>query len=74
MLKDCQQRQAFFSKELNLAVLGPLLLQYYDVWRLLKENKFKDSEVRKLLKMKCELNGVKYDPGLLFDEKRLSEA
>jgi uncharacterized protein len=47
---------------------------YYDVWRLLKENEFKDSEIRKLLKMKCELNGIKYEPSLLFDEKRLSEA
>jgi predicted nucleotidyltransferase component of viral defense system len=47
---------------------------YYDVWRLLKENKFKDSEIRKLLKIKCELNRIKYEPGLLFDVKRLSEA
>lgn len=47
---------------------------YYDVWRLLKENEFKDSEIRKLLKMKCELNGIKCEPNLLFDEKRLSEA
>lgn len=28
---------------------------YYDVWRLLKENKFKDSEVKNLLIKKCEL-------------------
>jgi predicted nucleotidyltransferase component of viral defense system len=47
---------------------------YYDVWRLLKENEFRDSEIRKLLKMKCELNGIKYEPSLLFDKKRLSEA
>lgn len=47
---------------------------YYDVWRLLRENEFRDSEIRKLLKMKCELNGIKYEPRLLFDEKRLSEA
>jgi predicted nucleotidyltransferase component of viral defense system len=47
---------------------------YYDVWRLLEENEFKGSEIRKLLKMKCELNGIKYEPKLLFDQKRLSEA
>ena len=47
---------------------------YYDVWRLLKENKFKDSEIKRLLKRKCELNRIKYEPSLLFDEKRLSEA
>jgi len=47
---------------------------YYDVWRLLKENKFKGSEIKKLLKRKCELNSIKYEPSLLFDEKRLSEA
>jgi len=47
---------------------------YYDVRRLLKENKFKGSEIKKLLKRKCELNSIKYEPSLLFDEKRLSEA
>ena len=47
---------------------------YYDVWRLLKENQFKDSEIKKLLKRKCELNRIKYEPSLLFDERRLSEA
>ena len=47
---------------------------YYDVWRLLKEKKFKDSEIKKLLKMKCELNRIRYEPSLLFDEKRLTEA
>jgi predicted nucleotidyltransferase component of viral defense system len=47
---------------------------YYDVWRLLKEDKFKDSEIKKLLKRKCKLNRIKYEPSLLFDEKRLSEA
>jgi hypothetical protein len=46
---------------------------YYDVWRLLKEIQFKDSEVKKLLKRKCELNGIRYEPDLLFDEKRLDE-
>ena len=46
---------------------------YYDVWRLLKETQFRDSEVKKLLKRKCELNGIRYEPSLLFDENRLSE-
>jgi len=40
----------------------------------LKENQFKDSEIKKLLKRKCELNRIKYEPSLLFDERRLSEA
>ena len=47
---------------------------YYDVWRLLNENKFKDSEIKKLLKMKCELNGIRCEPSLLFDKNRLNEA
>ncbi len=47
---------------------------YYDVWRLLKEGKFKDSEIKKLVKMKCKLNRIRYEPSLLFDENRLSEA
>jgi predicted nucleotidyltransferase component of viral defense system len=47
---------------------------YYDVWRLLRENKFKDSEIKKLLKRKCELNKITYEPSLLFDQKRLSAA
>nr|MDO8100842.1 nucleotidyl transferase AbiEii/AbiGii toxin family protein [Candidatus Njordarchaeota archaeon] len=47
---------------------------YYDVWRLLKEGRFKDSEIKRLLKRKCELNRIKYEPSLLFHKKRLSEA
>ncbi len=47
---------------------------YYDVWRLFRENRFSDSEVRRVLKRKCELNGIRYEPSLLFDEERLSEA
>ncbi|WXG45698.1 MAG: nucleotidyl transferase AbiEii/AbiGii toxin family protein [Candidatus Atabeyarchaeum deiterrae] len=47
---------------------------YYDVWRLLRGNGFRDSDIKRLLKRKCELNGVKCEPSLLFDEKRLSEA
>jgi predicted nucleotidyltransferase component of viral defense system len=47
---------------------------YYDVWRMLKESKFKDSEIKELLKMKCELNEVRWEPSLLFEENRLREA
>jgi len=47
---------------------------YYDVWRLLKEEEFMDSEVKGLLVRKCELNGIEYTPDLLFDEHRLNEA
>ena len=47
---------------------------YYDVWRLLKEAQFKDSEIREALKRKCELNGIRYEPDLLFSERRLGEA
>jgi predicted nucleotidyltransferase component of viral defense system len=46
---------------------------YYDVWRLLKGTRFRDSEVKKLLKRKCGWNGIRYEPSLLFDEKRLGE-
>ena len=47
---------------------------YYDVWRLLKENQFKDADIKRLVKKKCELNDIEYEPSLLFDEKRLGEA
>lgn len=41
---------------------------------MLEGNKFKDSEIKELLKMKCELNGIRWEPSLLFDKKRLGEA
>ena len=41
---------------------------------MLKEDKFKDSEIKKLLKRKCALNRINYEAGSLFDEKRLGEA
>lgn len=47
---------------------------YYDVWRLFKENELNDSEIKRLLIRKCELRGIKYEPRLLFDEERLGEA
>ena len=47
---------------------------YYDVWKLMKENKFRDARIKKLLVKKCELNGIKYQPRLLFNRRRLSAA
>jgi len=47
---------------------------YYDVWRLLNETDLKTSDMRKLVIQKCELNAIKYQPELIFDENRLDEA
>lgn len=47
---------------------------YYDVWRLLKENQFNDAEIKTLVKTKCELNNLEHTPSLLFNNKRLDEA
>lgn len=47
---------------------------YYDVWRLAKEGKLNRSEIERLLVQKCELNGIKYQPKLLFNKRRLDEA
>ena len=40
----------------------------------MKENKFDEKEVKELLVEKCEINGIKYEPRLIFDEERLAEA
>lgn len=47
---------------------------YYDVWRLLKEKTFDKRRIKRLLIKKCELIGVKYQPELIFNSKRLGEA
>jgi len=47
---------------------------YYDVWRLMKENRFNESRIRSLLVRKCEMTGIEFRPELIFDETRLSEA
>jgi predicted nucleotidyltransferase component of viral defense system len=47
---------------------------YYDVWRLLNETRFNESDVRELLVKKCENRGVEYKPELIFDTTRLKEA
>lgn len=47
---------------------------YYDVWRLFREGKFKVNEVRATLVKKCETIGIEYRPQLIFDKGRLDEA
>ena len=47
---------------------------YYDVWRLTKERRFRASRIKGLLIRKCEAIGVKYEPRLLFDRERIAEA
>ncbi|HZT36023.1 MAG TPA: nucleotidyl transferase AbiEii/AbiGii toxin family protein [Nitrososphaera sp.] len=49
---------------------------YYDVWRLMKENRLvvDKKEIRDLLKRKCEMKGIAYEPDLLFDKERVEEA
>ena len=47
---------------------------YYDVWRLTKERRFRASRIKGLLIKKCEAIGVKYEPRLLFDRERIAEA
>ncbi len=46
---------------------------YYDVWRLLRENK-PEADLGELLIRKCEMNNIPYSPELIFEKKRLSEA
>ncbi len=46
---------------------------YYDVWRLLRENE-PEGDLRELLIKKCEINNIPYSPELIFEESRLSEA
>lgn len=47
---------------------------YYDVWRLLKENEFDMREINGLLVKKCRINDIPYKPELVLDEKRLGKA
>jgi predicted nucleotidyltransferase component of viral defense system len=47
---------------------------YYDVWRLLRENDFDMRDIRGLLAEKCRSKGIVYDPGLIFGEERSMEA
>ena len=47
---------------------------YYDVWRLIKENRFNMKEVKDLFIKKCQINDIEYKPELVFDGERLREA
>jgi len=47
---------------------------YYDVWRLLKNENSVGENLRKLLVKKCELSEVSYEPELVFRKDRLAEA
>lgn len=47
---------------------------YYDVWRLLKENDFDQGKIGELLIEKCLITGVDFKNDLFFDYDRLSEA
>ncbi|MEP0825635.1 MAG: nucleotidyl transferase AbiEii/AbiGii toxin family protein [Nitrososphaera sp.] len=47
---------------------------YYDVWRLMKEQEFDEQEIKTLVVEKCDLKGIKFMPDLLFDRVRIAEA
>jgi len=47
---------------------------YYDVWRLMKEKEFNPDKIRELFILKCQITGIEFNPDLIFDENRLSEA
>ncbi len=47
---------------------------YFDVWMLLKENKFDKDKIRKLLMEKCEFKNIKPNYELFFENTKLSEA
>ena len=47
---------------------------YYDVWRIFKDDEFDMDEVKNLLIKKCQINEIDYKPELIFDEDRLKEA
>ncbi|HUV81562.1 MAG TPA: nucleotidyl transferase AbiEii/AbiGii toxin family protein [archaeon] len=47
---------------------------YYDVWMLLKVEKFDLEDIRRLLVVKCEFKGIEFKPELIFNENKLNEA
>ncbi|MCZ7400801.1 MAG: nucleotidyl transferase AbiEii/AbiGii toxin family protein [Candidatus Methanoperedens sp.] len=47
---------------------------YYDVWGLMKEKEFNPDKIRELIILKCQITGIEFNPVLIFDENRLSEA
>ena len=47
---------------------------YYDVWMLLKVEKFDLEDIRRLLIVKCESKGIEFETELIFDENKLNDA
>ncbi len=47
---------------------------YYDVWMLLKVEKFDLEDIRRLLVIKCESKGIEFKTELIFNENKLNEA
>ena len=47
---------------------------YYDVWMLLKVEKFDLNEIREMLIEKCELKRIEFKSELIFDEDKLRDA
>ena len=47
---------------------------YYDIWRLMKEKEYNPDKIRELFILKCQITGIEFNPDLIFDENRLSEA
>ena len=47
---------------------------YYDVWMLLKVEKFDLNEIRQLVIEKCKCKGIEFKSELIFDEDKLRDA
>ena len=47
---------------------------YYDVWMLLKVEKFDLKKIRELLMAKCKLKGIEFKLESIFDEDKLRDA
>ena len=47
---------------------------YYDVWMLLKVEKFDLEDIRRLSIVKCKSKGIEFKTELIFDENKLNEA
>jgi len=45
---------------------------YYDIWKMFNEhNKFDKPLIGKIVKQKCDINNIEYNPSKIFDDKRL---
>jgi hypothetical protein len=40
----------------------------------MKEREFNPDNIKELFILKCQITGIEFNPDLIFDEKRLSEA